>query len=57
MDNENVLEQALASLAIEGLYLSEEGKELVRKKMHNQITHEEFLVFAKELAIRESKSL
>ena len=50
---ENAMRQAEASLNIEGLYVSPEGDELIHKKVAGEISHEEFLKAARELATRE----
>jgi hypothetical protein len=49
-DVEKAMKQADASLKIEGLEVSQEGDELIRKKLLGEITHEEFLKRAAEVA-------
>ncbi|MEB8615829.1 antitoxin VbhA family protein [Bacillus cereus] len=41
-----------ASLAVEGLYVTEEDRSLILASIKGEITHEEFLRLAKERAMR-----
>jgi hypothetical protein len=50
---EHALAQARASLAIEGLDVTPEGEELVRKSVRGEISRAEFLQKALEIANRE----
>jgi len=52
-DIEKAMKQAGASLAIEGLYVSHKGDELIRQKLRGDITKEEFLKRALEIAKSE----
>ncbi|MCM3691246.1 hypothetical protein [Neobacillus niacini] len=49
---EQAMANALASLQVEGLKLTEEEIQNVREKLMGKITHEEFLQRAHELANR-----
>ena len=49
MSNEMALANAVASVEMEGLYLSDEGYELCRRYSDNEITWEEFLMEALEI--------
>ena len=49
MSNDLALANAIASVEMEGLYLSDEGYELCRKYSNNEITWDEFLVKALEI--------
>lgn len=46
----NAMRNAKASLEVEGFEVNSEGSELVRKRLSNEITEEEFLKRAKDLA-------
>ncbi|PUA37613.1 hypothetical protein C8Z91_19940 [Paenibacillus elgii] len=47
------MRQAQASLAIEGLFVPENGQELVRKRLRGEISQADFLKAALEIATRE----
>lgn len=49
-DIEKAMKEAGANLAIEGLHVSEKGDELIRMKLRGEISHEEFLKRAAEVA-------
>ena len=49
MSNELALANAIASIEMEGLYLSDEGYELCRQYSNREITWNEFLIKAIEL--------
>ena len=49
MSNDLALANAIASVEMEGLYLSDEGYELCRQYSNNEITWNEFLTKALEL--------
>ena len=49
MSNDLALANAIASVQMEGLYLSDEGYELCRRYSDNEITWNEFLIRALEL--------
>ena len=49
MSNDLALANAIASVEMEGLYLSDEGYELCRQYSNNEITRNEFLTKALEL--------
>lgn len=49
---QEMLDAAKGNLAIEGIYLSQEEEELIKSKIRGEITHEEFLKKAKELALK-----
>ena len=49
MSNDWALANAIASVEMEGLYLSDEGYELCRQYSNNEITWNEFLTKALEL--------
>ena len=49
MSNELALANAIASVEMEGLHLSDEGYELCRQYSNNEITWNEFLTKALEL--------
>ncbi|PWJ69519.1 hypothetical protein B0O40_1888 [Ruminococcaceae bacterium R-25] len=49
MSNDLALVNAIASVEMEGLYLSDEGYELCRQYSNNEITWNEFLTKALEL--------
>jgi hypothetical protein len=49
-DIEKAMKQADASLKIEGLEVSKAGDELIRKKLRGELSHEEFLKRAAEVA-------
>jgi len=49
---EQALKEAKASLAVEGLYTTSEEDELIRKKLRGEISHDEFLRRALELATK-----
>ena len=49
MSNDLALANAIASVEMEGLYLSVEGYELCRQYSNNEITWNEFLTKALEL--------
>ena len=49
-DIENAMKQAKANLAIEGLHVTGEEEALIRKKLQGELSHEEFLKHAAELA-------
>jgi len=49
MSNDLALANAIASVEMEGLYLSDEGYELCRQYSNNEITWNEFLTKAFEL--------
>ena len=53
MSNDLALANAIASVQMEGLYLSDEGYELCRQYSDNEITWDEFLSKAFELVNRE----
>jgi hypothetical protein len=53
MSNDLALANAIASVQMEGLYLSDEGYELCRKYSDNEITWDEFLSKALELVNRQ----
>ncbi|MCE4051701.1 hypothetical protein [Bacillus sp. Au-Bac7] len=53
MLNEKALEYAKGIAAIEGLYLSEEQAKLIREKAEGEITHDQFIKKAVELANRK----
>ena len=53
MSNDLALANAIASVQMEGLYLSEEGYELCRKYSDNEISWEEFLSLALELVNKQ----
>ena len=50
MSNELALANAIASVEMEGLHLSDEGYELCRLYSDNELTWTEFLVKALEIA-------
>ncbi|WP_197258780.1 antitoxin VbhA family protein [Paenibacillus dendritiformis] len=50
---ESALREAEATLNIEGQYLTEEMKELIRKKARGEISREEFQKKALEIALNE----
>ncbi len=50
MSNELALANAIASVEMEGLHLSDEGYELCRQYSDNELTWAEFLVKALEIA-------
>ena len=50
MTNELALANAIASVEMEGLHLSDEGYELCRQYSDNELTWAEFLVKALEIA-------
>ncbi|MCP1312066.1 antitoxin VbhA family protein [Paenibacillus tyrfis] len=50
---EDALRQALANLAIEGITVTAEGEELIRKKLRGEISQAEFVKASVELATRE----
>ncbi len=52
MTNDLALANAIASVQMEGLYLSDEGYELCRQYSDNEITWDEFLSKAFELVNR-----
>ena len=52
MTNDLALANAIASVQMEGLYLSDEGYELCRQYSDNEITWDEFLSKALELVNR-----
>lgn len=52
MTNDLALANAIASVQMEGLYLSDEGYELCRQYSDNEITWNEFLSKALELVNR-----
>lgn len=49
MSNDLALANAIASVEMEGLYLSDKGYELCRQYSNNEITWNEFLTKALEL--------
>lgn len=49
-DIEQAMREADASLRAEGLYVTEEENNLIRKKLMGEISHKEFLSRALELA-------
>lgn len=49
MSNDLALANAIASVEMEGFYLSDEGYELCRQYSNNEITWNEFLTKALEL--------
>lgn len=49
-DIEKAMNQAGANLEVEGLEVSKEGDELIRKKLRGELSHEEFLKQAAEIA-------
>jgi len=49
-DIERAMKMAKANLAVEGLHVSAEGDELIRRKLRGELSHEEFLKRAAELA-------
>ena len=49
MSNELALANAIASVEMEGLYLSDEGYDLCRRYSNRKITWNEFLVKALEI--------
>ncbi len=49
MSNDLALANSIASVEMEGLYLSDEGYELCRQYSNNEITWNEFLTKALEL--------
>lgn len=49
---EKALIQAKASIAVEGLNLTDEEEALVRVALKGELTHEEFLQLAKEQALK-----
>ncbi len=53
MSNEQALANAIASVEMEGLYLGDEGYDLCRRYSDNEISWEEFLVEALEIANKE----
>ena len=53
MSNDLALANAIASVEMEGLYLSDEGYELCRQYSNNEITWNEFLTKALELVITQ----
>lgn len=50
---EDALRQALANLAIEGITVTAEGQELIRRKLRGEISQAEFVKASVELATRE----
>ncbi|PTX48303.1 hypothetical protein C8P63_14612 [Melghirimyces profundicolus] len=48
-----MMDAAKASLAIEGLHTTETEDQLIKKRLMSEISQEEFLQRAKELAIRK----
>ena len=52
MTNDLALANAIASVQMEGLYLSDEGYELCRQYSDNEITWDEFINKALELVKR-----
>lgn len=52
---EEALGYAKATLEIEGRMLSPEGEELVRRRIRGEITHDEFLRLAQELAASQGQ--
>ena len=53
MSNDLALANAIASVQMEGLYLSDEGYELCRQYSNNEITWNEFLTKALELVNKQ----
>ena len=53
MSNDLALANAIASVQMEGLYLSDEGYELCRQYSNNEITWTEFLTKALELVNKQ----
>lgn len=49
-DIERAMKNAEASLNAEGMYTTEEEKQLIRKSLRGEISHEEFIRQAVELA-------
>ena len=49
MSNDLALANAIASVEMEGLYLSDEGYELCRQYSDNELTWDEFLAKALEI--------
>ena len=49
MSNEQALANAIASVEMEGLHLSDEGYELCRRYSDNELTWDEFLVKALDI--------
>ena len=54
-DVEKAMKQADTSLEIEGLRVPDAGDELIWKKLRGEISHEEFLKRAAEIAARRDE--
>ena len=52
-DIERAMKNAEASLNVEGMYTTEKEKELIRKSLRGDISHEEFIRRVVELAKNE----
>jgi hypothetical protein len=57
VDIEKALQEAKATLAIEGLELTKEEEDLIRSRQQGDLTQEQFLEKALEIAKRSQKSL
>jgi hypothetical protein len=54
-DEQRAAEQAAANAALEGIELAADERQLVERRRRGELTREEFLQAARELAVRKAE--
>jgi hypothetical protein len=54
-NEQQAAEQAAANAALEGIELAADERQLVERRRHGELTQEEFVKAARELAVRKAE--